>query len=375
MFKFRFQHLRKADTQLYKGVGILLIVFHNFFHAIKPATGENEFTYSAENFRNFLSFIAAEPSEVIRHVSSYWGHYGVQIFFFLSAYGLTRSYGKANLKIIPFVYSRLLRLYPAFLIAIVLHAISVQLLEPKGFEPWYIKTYLKKLTLLFTFLPNTGRTLVGPWWFISCIFQFYAIFPLLLRIERRFGAPALLGLSLAGILFTGALNPILTPRGWYPLELVFGHLPELCLGIYLARADNVTISWPIICGALAIFVLSNYSETAWLFTNPSVTVLFLVMLSLLTARIRESSLSYRGLIFYGEISLYLFLVNGFTRTPFVNWAQQRGGPANEILAALCSLLFATIVSLLARTLEKYLRALVSTMVTKKSGRAATNAIA
>ncbi len=40
-------HFSKQQTTILKGLGILLIVFHNFFHNLTPVIGENEFSFSA----------------------------------------------------------------------------------------------------------------------------------------------------------------------------------------------------------------------------------------------------------------------------------------------------------------------------------------
>jgi len=42
------KHFSKEQTALLKGLGILLIVLHNFFHNLTPVIGENEFSFSAE---------------------------------------------------------------------------------------------------------------------------------------------------------------------------------------------------------------------------------------------------------------------------------------------------------------------------------------
>lgn len=41
--------LTKQDTQLYKGVAIFMIVYHNFMHSF-PSPKENEFTFSRDRF-------------------------------------------------------------------------------------------------------------------------------------------------------------------------------------------------------------------------------------------------------------------------------------------------------------------------------------
>jgi len=39
-----------------------------------------------------------------------------------------------------------------------------------------------QLTLLANFVPGKAMSACGPWWFYSFIFQFYLVFPLMIRI-------------------------------------------------------------------------------------------------------------------------------------------------------------------------------------------------
>ena len=89
--------LDKHESNIFKGIAILLIVTHNFFHLIKKGLpGENEFDFDPERFKSFLVLIVQEYPDIIRIVLHYLGHYGVQVFIFLSAYGLTRKYLSAD---------------------------------------------------------------------------------------------------------------------------------------------------------------------------------------------------------------------------------------------------------------------------------------
>jgi hypothetical protein len=70
-----------------KGIAILAIVLHNYFHMLWGAVGENEFDFEPGRLRSFISAVG-EPDRLIQAFFSYFGHYGVLLFIFLSAYGL-----------------------------------------------------------------------------------------------------------------------------------------------------------------------------------------------------------------------------------------------------------------------------------------------
>src|SRR5260221_10559693 len=95
--------LNKRDTTVLKGLAITAIVLHNFFHLVSPVH-PNEFAFDAARFRLFLD-IVKHPSLMLQAFFSFFGHYGVQIFIFLSAYGLAKSHWADSSDWITFMWS------------------------------------------------------------------------------------------------------------------------------------------------------------------------------------------------------------------------------------------------------------------------------
>ncbi len=316
--------MNKTETTLLKGVGILLIIGHNFQYLVSALPGVNEFVFDRENVAAFLN--APGPLSVL----AYLGHYGVQIFIFLSAYGLTLRHplpaqrgegrGEGQSGYTPFIRTRLARLYPSFLLAILAWALWKGLphgpLGPIDQLRTHFPSILWKLSLVSNLVRGEQLSLVGPWWFLPFIFQFYLLFPLLQRLPPR----GLLAVSLASLLITIALNETLLPGGFlYATPL--GHLPEFCVGIAWARTPNARISLPLALTALLVFIMGNFVEAAWYLSHLSVLVLFLATWPVLRRALLPMK---RPLLFIGGISMQLFLVNGFLRDPFMTWAKQSG---------------------------------------------------
>ena len=85
--------LSKNDTTAIKAVAMFMIVAHNFLHQVTPTPEENEFFfYSAEGIWEVLVIAAYLPAETLHAVIAFFGHYGVQLFVFLSGYGLTKKF-------------------------------------------------------------------------------------------------------------------------------------------------------------------------------------------------------------------------------------------------------------------------------------------
>ena len=157
------------------------------------------------------------------------GYGGVDVFFFLSGFGLyfscLRGQGARR-----FYAKRLARIYPAYLAALV-----VDTCVRGGTAPLL---FLKKASTLGFWLP-------GAWgwgmfaWFVSAILVFYLLFPPFFALLRRSAAGALLvaaGLTLA---LCGAYAWhcfVVNPGSYNPLILAFARVPVFALGAFFAHA-------------------------------------------------------------------------------------------------------------------------------------------
>ncbi|MFH1436037.1 MAG: acyltransferase [Pseudomonadota bacterium] len=355
------KHLTKEDTALYKGIGILLIVGHNFFHWVAPSTGENEFVFDAGLVKKLASLLVQQPLESINLALSYFGHYGVGIFIFLSGYGLARSRaggngsGAGTVGWFSFMNSRVRRIYPGFALAVVLYIVFEYFRTSALPPPDTLKELVLKLSLLASFFPDQALSVNGPWWFYSFIFQCYAVFPLLAHVHRRLGPAGLWAAAAAGLIFIAVFNPMLTGHGVNALQMAAGHLPEFCLGIYLAgrREQKLNGAWLLV--AAAIFVLGNLFRPAWHLSFLSCLVLVLAGLQVIVPMIRRRPALGAVIAYYGIISMYLFACHGFLRGPFVYIANKHTSPVITLMLGAAFLLAATAVAQLMMAAGKIRR--------------------
>ena len=93
-------------------MAILSIVLHNYCHWLKGAIFENEFTYQSWHVSKLLHYLAHPDIYLPLQLFSFFGHYGVVIFVFLSAYGLEKKYGRSTqeVHILPFIWTHYLKL-------------------------------------------------------------------------------------------------------------------------------------------------------------------------------------------------------------------------------------------------------------------------
>ncbi|MBA4409529.1 MAG: acyltransferase family protein [Bacteroidota bacterium] len=168
--------LTKDQTLMLKAIGILLIVLHNFSRWVDPITGESEFTFSQSALPTAIHIGSTNGWLFFKAFFNYFGHYGVQLFIFLSGYGLVQSYLHEKQSYIKYVYHRFQKLYPSLVVAILFYMIY-EVFAMHQFPKWdIIPNFLAHLTFTATLLPFKGQSVNGPWWFYSAIFQLFYYF-------------------------------------------------------------------------------------------------------------------------------------------------------------------------------------------------------
>jgi len=336
------KELDLRDSTILKGLAIVAIVLHNFFHAVSPAR-QNEFRFHPGGLEVFFSE-AIHPSHFIQAFSSFFGHFGVQIFIFLSAYGLAKSHWEDESSWTQFMWGRIKKLYPTFLLIIIpwVFATGVEIGLYRLTEevlPSLVATVLGVSTLVGFNLPP-----VGPWWFIPFIMQFYAIWLLLRWIANRFGWRGLLVLAAVCIPITAVVNPLL--ERW-PINLLttpIGRMPAICFGILAARYP-VRIPAALAAAGVAASILGSIYAPLFQLTFIGIPLAWLWAYVQFRDRLRRSRLLFR----IGECSMLIFLLNAIVRNQLVRYASS---PASQLYwGFLSAALSIAISNLIARWLE------------------------
>ncbi|MBE0646166.1 MAG: acyltransferase [Bacteroidales bacterium] len=338
-FHFTIRSFSREETTFLKGIAILLIVLHNYYRWVVPVTGENEFWFNALSIYRSWIFLRSNPLEFFHVFFNFLGHYGVQAFIVISAYGLTLSYQKSHPAYGKFVLHRFNRLYPSLILAGISFVVVTLFATGNLIGMNTLKDLGIQFTLFGNLFPGKAMTITGPWWFYSFIFQFYLIFPLLMWIHRKTGGIGLIGLVIAGYLFTILLYQPMNQASLNPYFTFMGHLPELCLGIFLASRDNVKLPWWAFLLALVVLVGGNIYRWLWPFANLAAAVILVVSIQGLI-RVKDRMKGFYALISaIGAISMYLFAVHGFLRSPFLGLANSFG---NSIASMLIGMLFVAV---------------------------------
>jgi len=94
----RKEFLTRDECTAMRGIAILAIMLHNYCHFIGSIVKENEYQYFTSHNEGLWQVLTHPDALLPVHLLSYFGHYGVPVFLFLSGFGLVLKYEK-NLKI------------------------------------------------------------------------------------------------------------------------------------------------------------------------------------------------------------------------------------------------------------------------------------
>jgi peptidoglycan/LPS O-acetylase OafA/YrhL len=322
---FTLRDLDVKDTTILKGLSIIAIVLHNFFHVLGP-THQNEFTFQSSRFPLFLH-VVLQPSLAIQALFTFFGHFGVQIFIFLSAYGLAKSHWDDQSSWPAFMWGRIKKLYPVILLVVlpwfIFTSMDVGAAETwHQFGPEFVCMLLGISTLMGFALP-----LVGPWWFIPFIVQFYALWIPIRSVAKKAGWQGLVALAVISLLALYVSNPLLGRWNINLLHTPFGRMANLCLGIaaarYPIRFNGLSGAILALSGAIVLVLGSNYYA---FFPLSPIGASLVLLWSYAIMRRGLGRIVLLELV--GRYSMLMFLLNGLVRIPFLDLATS---PARQLI--------------------------------------------
>lgn len=261
--------LSRGECSALRGIAIMAIVLHNYCHWLGMAVKENEFTFRAGNSVRLLGELSSPDIYLPVHLFSYFGHYGVPVFLFLSGFGLAVKYGRRDsLPAWGFArchYLKLLRMMiPGFVAFTMLDAIT-----PGAFR-FHAENVVAQLLMYINLLPRPDRVIwPGPYWFFGLMMQFYLVYMLLRRRHWAWTAVLMAVCLLLQMLCDpagDALNRLRYNFAGGMLAFGAGLLsvrPRLC-GL-LSRAGRPV--WGAVAAVAALLAFAAcFSYHAWLWT-------------------------------------------------------------------------------------------------------------
>lgn len=315
--------LTRAECAALRGLAIIGIFLHNYCHWLGPVVKENEYTFSQHNV-DWLTAVMASPDGLLpAHLVSFFGHYGVPVFLFLSAYGLELKYGRSlYAPAFRFVAYHWKKLFSMMIVGFVSFTI-VDAMTP-GRWHYTLTQVVAQLAMVNNLLPDPDHNIwPGPFWFFGLMLQLYAVYRLLLyKRHWAWTAGAMvvcLGVQLAFAPESEALN-------WYRYNFMGGMLP-FGLGLLYARYGNRIILTNlntlsllvsvVFCGFMVMWMSASY--LLWSVVPLVVCILCVYVVKLLSQAARRPVGAWlmEKLVWMGEISAALFVIHPTLRKVFI----------------------------------------------------------
>ena len=221
-----------------RGIAILGIFIHNFCHLLPGIVKENEFTFKFSNSESLINALQHPDINLPINLISFFGHYGVALFLFLSGYGLVIKYERdreqSNDKTWSFISSFLsynwLKLTRLCLVGIALYILLITLAPNPHIFNWKTIVYSCTMTAnLRGLLPVPGA-----FWFFGLMIQLYIIYCFLHQYRHW-------SICTIAILLSLALQYHFKESSYASTMIhinFIGHLLAFCVGIMVARSNK-----------------------------------------------------------------------------------------------------------------------------------------
>ncbi len=353
--------LTRAECNALRGIAILGIFLHNFCHWLNPVVKENEYQYFQHNV-DWFAQCAARVNELFpAHVISFFGHYGVPVFLFLSAYGLEMKYGNGQGKapdgrrvvVSSFVRYHYLKLFKMMIVGFICFTVVDAMTA--GSWHYNVAQIVGQLLMINNFYDQPDRNIwPGPFWFFGLMLQLYVVYRLLLYRRHWGWTVGLMAVCTVAQLF---MDPEGENLNYWRYNFMGGMLP-FGLGLLFARYGNKVMlvnltfgsflmSW-VVC---SFFIVSaSGSFYTWVIVPALVcyaSVYFIKTVSTLPLPWLRARIGY-VLGWLGNVSAALFVIHPAIRKVFITVSRHGDIYTGLLLYAIASLGAAWLVMKLMR---------------------------
>lgn len=225
-----------ARSAALRGIAILGIMLHNYCHWLGFAVKENEYTFDGVRPMQFWDKLTALDTDLFIHFFSFFGHYGVPIFLFISGFGLVKKYERGqDVGAMHFMKYHFLKLFRLMIIGYLVFIAAYFLRHSDGATVFRPDKVVAQLTMAINFVykyPDQS-IMPGPYWFFGLMVQLYALYILLYRRWRGWRV------LLASVVVCWAIEWGADAYGWGAINYVrynfIGGVLPFAMGVAYAR--------------------------------------------------------------------------------------------------------------------------------------------
>lgn len=285
-----------------KGIGMILIMIHNFVDHIQSVEC-NEMYYSQAATDFFLEHIFSSSS--IWYFFAFAGWIGVSLFFFMSGYSLSKKYGKQKIEYLPYIKRHAVKLWKLLLPVYFLYVLVSHFCFGQEYQ---IKGIIAVASLNGNFFADSFFE-PGVYWFFGAIFQFYILFLFIRHFETRWLVNILL---LFVLMYYYVLYFDNEYTSFYFRYTFRGWIVPFIMGMIYARND-LSLSKKQYS---VLFLISSVALAFCLVAKPLAPFVDVMIIVSVISLVQLKS--YRFISFIGLISASIFVIHPFVRMIFLN---------------------------------------------------------
>lgn len=302
------------NSQVLRGLAILSIILHNYTHWMYGAIFENEFTYQSWHVSKLLDYLSHPDGRLPLQLFSFFGHYGVVIFVFLSAYGLEKKYGRTTKEVrpLPFIWTHYLKLLSMCIVGYIGYLLLMIRLVGLPENGFLEASYLLSMTSnLYT--TQLGPHIPGPYWYFGLMLQLYVVYRLFL-FRRSWNVVAV------AIIISCIAQAVVSPDGasmeWLRNNFI-GSLLPFGLGLLYARYEEDLQLSKMAYALTALASIALIFATSLSFISWITTPLFVCTLSISCSQLLPEVIN-KPLAWIGGISAAIFVSHPIVRKLCLN---------------------------------------------------------
>jgi len=353
------EFLSRSECSAMRGIAILGIMLHNYCHWLKDIVRENEYTWTASKVDRLWTVIQHPDDLLPFHLLSFFGHYGVPVFLFLSGFGLVMKYetGGVSASFWRFTRYNFLKLFRMLVVGFVAFTM-LDAITP-GMHRYEFIEVVAMLGMFSNVLENPSEVVwPGPYWYFGVTLQLYLLYRLLFYRWRHWGL-VVVAIALCWLLLEVNLDDRETlERLRY--NFIGGMLP-FGMGILLGRLvagqwfsayverfslRGVALFAPLLVLPVVLAFWLCFSVQGWLWVPVWIVIGTIALVKVLP----ESVLS--RLVWLGGISAALFVSHPLVRKIFIRPYLRDDLYAGLLLYVVGSLVVAWLFMLIINKMPK-----------------------
>lgn len=360
-----FSLLTMSESAALRGIAILGIMLHNYCHWLGFAVKENEYTFDAARPVQFWDKLSSFDSDLFIHFFSFFGHYGVPVFLFVSGFGLVKKYekklgdnthmtysrpqGRAGEGLFSFLKRHFIKLFRLMIIGYVVFVAVYFLRNNNGAEVYSIDRMLAQLTMVINFVYKYPDQVIkpGPYWFFGLMLQLYALYILLYNRWRNWQV------LVVTVVICWAIEWAANAAGWGVLNFVrynfIGGVLPFVMGIAYARWGRELPSMGyvslVLLSALVVLI-GGFWFHSWLWVP-----VFIVVGAVSTVRLLPSWL-LNPAAWVGALSASIFVMHPLARELIIGHYRRSEIYGGLVIYVFCAFAMSMLLSYFLQKIKK-----------------------